>query len=195
MRWYPEDDLPAIPNLITLSRLFLTPYIVLAILNRQYPQALFALMIAGITDALDGFLARTFHWTTDVGAVIDPIADKILLVSIYVALGLTGEIPLWVMYVVFARDLLIALGSVVAVLFTSLRDFRPAVWGKISTLLQITTAVFVLAGNAFSELHPGALLIVFFRLTTLAAAWSCVHYYWRALRALSSTSAATAPPA
>ncbi|MCX6621228.1 MAG: CDP-alcohol phosphatidyltransferase family protein [Acidobacteria bacterium] len=182
--------MPAIPNLITLARLFLTPYIVLAILNREYPQALLALIVAGISDGLDGYLARTFRWTTDVGAVLDPIADKILLCGIYLALGLTDVVPVWLMYVVFARDLLIALGAVVAVLFTRLRQFQPSIWGKLSTFLQILTAVMALAGSAFSELHAGELLTVAVRLTTLAAIWSCCHYYYRGIRILSRHPAA-----
>lgn len=185
--------MPAIPNLITLARLFLTPYIVLAILNREYPQALAALLVAGLTDAADGLLARRFQWTSDVGAVLDPIADKILLVTIYIALGLTNEIPVWLMVVVFSRDLLIALGSAAAVLFTRLRDFRPSVWGKISTALQIATAVLVLAGNAISELHSASLLTILFRLTAMAAVWSCIHYYWRGIRVLTAAGAAAAP--
>jgi cardiolipin synthase len=182
--------LPAIPNLITLARLFLTPYIVLAIFNREYPQALIALVVAGMTDALDGYLARTFHWTSDVGALLDPIADKVLLCGIYLALGLTNVVPMWFMCVVFARDLLIALGAGVAVLFTRLRYFRPSVWGKISTFLQILTAVLALAGSAFSELHSDTLLTILIRLVTLAAIWSCGHYYYRGIRTLSGSPAA-----
>lgn len=187
--------MPAIPNLITLARLFLTPYIVVAILNRQHVQALLALLIAGATDGLDGFLARRFRWATDVGAVLDPVADKILLVAVYVGLGLTREIPIWLMFIVLVRDLLIALGSVAAVLFTRLRDFRPSVWGKISTFLQITTAVGVLAGRAFPDLYASGLLIILYRLTAMAAIWSCIHYYWRGVRTITSGCAATVPQA
>ncbi len=80
-------------------------------------------------------------------------------------------------------------------LFTRLRDFRPSVWGKISTFLQISTAVIVLGGQAFPELYARSLLIILFRLTTMAAIWSCIHYYWRGVRTITSGCAATVPQA
>jgi len=179
--WYPKADLPVIPNLITIARLLLTPYIVLAILSHEFPQAFLALVAAGLTDGLDGFLARQCGWTSDLGAFLDPLADKVLLCSVFLALGFTGVVPMWLVYIVFGRDVLIALGALAAYLFTPLRNFRPSAWGKISTFLQIFTAVVAVASHAFWAEHAGAMLTLLVRLTTIAALWSCVHYYYRSI--------------
>jgi cardiolipin synthase len=177
--------LPAIPNILTIARLLLTPFIVLGILNHEYLQALLLLIPAGISDGLDGYLARRFHWTSTLGGFLDPAADKILLCGIYMALCLTGVLPMWLLYLVFGRDLMIVVGTGVAVLFTRLRSFRPSVWGKISTTLQIVTAVQALSGAAFSELSEPKLTVILVRLTAMATLWSGLHYYWRAFTMLS----------
>ncbi len=95
------------PNLFTLLRLLLTPFVAAAILNGQHGRAITLFFIAGASDAIDGFLARRLGSSTRVGAYFDPIADKILLVAIYLALGWVHAIPRWMVALVFARDLLI----------------------------------------------------------------------------------------
>jgi len=129
-----------IPNLVTLIRLVLAPFVAMAILNSAYPLAIGLFFTAGITDIIDGALARKMDDTSLFGAYLDPIADKILLSVIYLALALVHDIPWWMLGVVFGRDLLILGMAAYGLLFTSIRKFPPSVWGKISTFFQISAA-------------------------------------------------------
>ena len=96
-----------LPNFFTVIRLLLTPFILEALWKFQFRKALVLVLIAGATDALDGYLARQFGWTTRLGAYLDPIADKLLLVSVYIMLGVDRAIPYWLVWVVLGRDVLI----------------------------------------------------------------------------------------
>ena len=169
-----------LPNLFTLARLALTPFIALAILGENYGRALALFFAAGVSDAFDGFLARRLGEATRFGAYLDPIADKILLVVIYLSLGSDGAIPWWMVGVVFGRDLLI-LGMVAwGLLFTSVRRFPPSVWGKISTFLQILAALFVM-GERYGIAVPAMAALWLMIAGTL---WSGIHYAWRGLQLL-----------
>lgn len=137
-----------LPNLFTLVRLFLAPFIAHAILRGSWAESIVLFFLAGISDAVDGFLARRLHASTAVGAYFDPIADKILLAVIYISLGVARAIPWWMVAVVFGRDLLILAMAAYALLFTSLRRFPPSVWGKISTFLQISAALVVMGARS-----------------------------------------------
>ncbi len=119
----------------------LVPFVAADILHGQWTRALILLFAAGFTDVIDGFLARRFGQPTRVGAYFDPIADKILLVAIYIALGAAQAIPRWMVALVFGRDLLILGMAAYGLLFTSVRKFPPSVWGKISTFFQIAAAL------------------------------------------------------
>lgn len=126
-----------LPNLLTLLRLVMTLPIGWLLLEQRYAAALLWFALAGASDALDGFLARRFGWVSHFGSIIDPLADKLLLVTSYLCLGIAGAIPLWLVAVVLGRDLLLVGG---AILYRSLRGpFRisPSWLGKLSTLLQI----------------------------------------------------------
>lgn len=129
------------PNLLTAIRLALTPLIALALLDGKYGRALVLFFVAGVSDAFDGFLARKLGETTRFGAYLDPVADKILLASIYLSLGFAGAMPWWMVGIVFGRDLLILSMVAWGLLFTSVRRFPPSIWGKISTFLQILAAL------------------------------------------------------
>ncbi|MGE0523903.1 MAG: CDP-alcohol phosphatidyltransferase family protein, partial [Variibacter sp.] len=96
-----------LPNLITLARILLVPVVVWAITSGEMLVAFIVFVVAGISDAVDGFLAKHFNMTTEIGAYLDPLADKVLLVSIYVALGIAGNIPRWLVILVVSRDLMI----------------------------------------------------------------------------------------
>src|ERR1017187_2803472 len=119
-----------LPNLFTLARLLLAPVIVCAILNRRAFAALAIFAVAAATDVIDGYLARQFGAATAAGAFLDPIADKLLLTGVYIALALAGSVPWWLVGVIFARDLFILASAAVALLATKLRAFPPSVWGK-----------------------------------------------------------------
>jgi cardiolipin synthase len=165
-----------IPNALCAVRLALTPFIVLRILAIDFEAALWLLAVAGITDALDGFLARRFNWTTRVGLVLDPIADKFLLGSTYLALGAVDALPWWLVALVFGRDLLLLAGTALLMLMTDRRNFPPSIWGKLSTVLQIVTGIWALIAWV-----PDLLL----GLTALATALSGILYISSGARELS----------
>jgi cardiolipin synthase len=166
-----------LPNLFTLARLVLAPFIASDILHGHYGRAIILLFAAGFTDVIDGFLARRFEISTNVGAYFDPIADKILLSVIYVALGLAGAMPWWMVAVVFGRDLLILAMAGYGLLFTSLRKFPPSVWGKISTFFQIAAALVVMGARAGIP-APVTLAL---SLMLVATVVSGLHYIWRGI--------------
>jgi cardiolipin synthase len=173
-----------LPNFFTLVRLFLTPFIGRAILTSDYRNALVLCLIAGASDALDGYLARRLHEVTAAGAYLDPIADKILLSVVYISLGISRAMPWWMVVVVFARDVLILGMAAYALLFTSIRSFPPSIWGKMSTLLQIVAALAVIAAHGVSGL-PVALALWLMIAGTIVSGF---HYAWRGVSILSSKS-------
>ena len=149
-----RPPLPArslLPNLLSLSRVLLAPFAVRAVLLGQWRQAVVIFAAAGITDVLDGFLARWWRVSTQLGAYLDPAADKILLSATFVALGSARALPWWLVGIVLARDLLILAGAGVAMLTRRRRDFPPSVWGKLSTFLQSAAAGAAILARAWPE--------------------------------------------
>lgn len=171
-----------LPNLLTLSRLLITPLVALSILGGAYGQALGWLIAAGITDGLDGWLARRFGWSTRVGALLDPVTDKLLLVTVYVAMGIAGIVPKWLVALVLGRDVLILAFAGVALLLTTQRSFSPSRWGKLSTLIQILTGLLAIGSRAFGSavLETSAHGMVF--VTAAVTLWSGIDYGLRAAR-------------
>jgi cardiolipin synthase len=173
-----------LPNLFTLARLVLAPFVAADILHHRYSRAIVLFFLAGISDVIDGFLARRLQASTPAGAYFDPIADKILLSVIYVSLGLAGAIPWWMVAVVFGRDVLILAMAAYGLLFTTLRKFPPSVWGKISTFFQIAAALVVMGARA------GIAAPVTFALCLMVVGTivSGLHYMWRAVLLLRQTA-------
>ncbi|HWY47611.1 MAG TPA: CDP-alcohol phosphatidyltransferase family protein [Bryobacteraceae bacterium] len=169
-----------LPNLFTLARLVLTPFVVLAILNGHYERAIILFFAAGISDVIDGFLARRLGESSAAGAYFDPVADKILLSAIYIALGVAHAIPWWMVALVFARDILILAMAAYGLLFTSVRKFPPSVWGKISTFLQIAAALVVMGAR---DGIPTPVDLALW-LMVAGTAWSGVHYIWQGIHIL-----------
>jgi cardiolipin synthase len=167
----------SLPNLFTLARLLLTPFVVLAILNASYGRAIVLFFLAGISDVVDGFLARRLGESTPAGAYFDPVADKILLSAIYIALGIAHAIPWWMVGLVFARDILILAMAAYGLLFTSVRKFPPSVWGKISTFLQIAAALVVMGAR---DGIPAPVDLALW-LMVGGTIWSGVHYVWQGI--------------
>jgi cardiolipin synthase (CMP-forming) len=148
--WYPDAlSLAFIPNLVTLVRVFLTPVVIVAVVRAEYTSALWIFLAAGLTDGLDGWIARRFRWTSRVGAYLDPVADKLLLSGVFIALGLVEIVPWWLVGIVFGRDVAILAGAAVVFVVTGNRNFPPSVWGKASTLVQIVTLLALLAQPAW----------------------------------------------
>ncbi|HEV2302544.1 MAG TPA: CDP-alcohol phosphatidyltransferase family protein [Stellaceae bacterium] len=134
-----------LPNLITLGRLMLVPLAVWLIVNGRYGMAFWVLVLAGISDALDGYIAKRFDRRTQLGALLDPIADKALLVSLYVTLGIAGQLPSWLVILVVFRDAMIVGGFVLIQSIVAPHRFDPLYISKLNTLLQIALVGFVLA--------------------------------------------------
>jgi cardiolipin synthase len=139
-----------IPNLITIGRLVLVPLIVWLIVAGEHTAAFWVFVLAGVSDAVDGFLARQFRMWSDLGAYLDPIADKALLVSLYITCTLLGQIPAWLTILVVSRDVLIIGGVVLAWMLDQPFAIRPRMISKVNTGFQIALIAAVLADNAFS---------------------------------------------
>ena len=134
-----------LPNSITLGRLLSVPIAVYLIMHSAYLAAFLLFLLAGVSDALDGYLAKRNNQTTELGAILDPLADKVLLVSVYATLGLQGSLPNWVVMLVIFRDLLIVSGVVILFLVRLDVKMRPLIVSKINTATQIALAALVLA--------------------------------------------------
>ena|SRR5437762_145071 len=166
-----------LPNLITLGRLALAPAFVLVLMDGNYTAALVLFFVAGVSDGMDGLIAKRFHYESRLGAILDPAADKILLVSAYVVLTVLGHLPVWLVVVVAFRDLLIVGGYL---LYTSMYGpvhMRPSTLSKLNTLVQLGLVVAVLAEQAAARYFPEAIqaLVYAVFVTTVA---SGAHYLW-----------------
>jgi cardiolipin synthase len=139
----------SIPNIITLGRIILVPVIVWAIVSSQMEVAFAIFVIAGVSDAVDGFLAKRFNMTSELGALLDPLADKALLVSIYVALGIWGAVPSWLVILVVSRDIMIVAAVIVSWLFDKPVEIKPLMVSKLNTGAQVAFAALVLASLGF----------------------------------------------
>lgn len=137
--------------MLTLVRLVFVPFVAIAILERRFDIALGIFIIAGLSDGLDGLLARWLKQRTQLGEYLDPIADKLLLSTLFLVLSGTRHLPWWVTVMVFSRDLGILLISAVLYMTTSLRDFRPSVLGKLNTVAQIVTILLALMLGVWPE--------------------------------------------
>lgn len=138
-----------IPNLISIARLLLVPLIVWLIVAGQHHLAFWVFVVAGISDAVDGFIARTFDLRSDLGTYLDPIADKALLVSIYISLAYVEAIPPWLAILVVSRDLLIVGAVVLSWMLGEPMGTKPHWVSKVNTVLQIAFAALVLGDLAF----------------------------------------------
>lgn len=157
-----------IPNLFTFARLALTPVIILSIRGGRHIEALALFFLAAVTDVLDGWTARRLHVATPVGAYFDPIADKGLLSGVYFALAWAGIVPWWLVAIIFGRDIFILLGVGIVMFFTPVRRFPPSVWGKVSTFVQIDTAIAWMVRDAFP--------LPFFIAASSFFLWLCVGF-------------------
>ena len=143
-----------LPNAITITRFLLVPVVVWAIAARQMQIAFWLFAAAAISDMLDGFLAKHFRMTSELGAHLDPLADKAMLVSIYVMLAIGRTLPLWLVIAVVSRDLMILAAIMVSWLMDQPLKIRPLMVSKVNTLAQFLLAALVLATGAFG-IDPG----------------------------------------
>src|SRR5271169_5126716 len=138
-----KSQLLTAPNQITLLRLIFIPFVIITVLDGNWPWALGLLIAAALSDALDGLLARTLHQQTLLGQYLDPLADKLLLSSLFLVLSFVKKIPWKFTIVVFSRDLCIVATAVVLYATVGFRDFRPSFFGKLNTACQISAVFFV----------------------------------------------------
>lgn len=170
--------LRAAPNLLTFLRLCLVPFIVLVILQDHYRIAFGIFLLAGLTDGLDGYLARKLNQITVLGHYLDPVADKLLLSTLFLALHHEGLISRAVTVLVFGRDLGIL--TVAAILYATMgmRSFPPSIFGKINTLVQIVAVTTVLMGRFYNPFFISFIRTWSLRATVLFTVLSGFHYAW-----------------
>lgn len=176
----------AAPNLLTLARLFALPFLVILILDHRWEAGFALMMIAGITDAFDGLLARWLDQHTRLGQYLDPIADKLLLSTLFITLTTVGLIPRYVTVLVFSRDLGILLISTLMFVTNTLKDFRPSWLGKVNTFLQIVAVVCVMASQVWPIPHLPAVDWAMLRVIAVLAPVSAAQYAWLVVRRVST---------
>ena len=138
-----------LPNFITLGRVISVPFVFWLLLSGEAKAAFLLFVAAGVSDAVDGFLAKRFNWQTPLGAYLDPLADKLLIVSIYIALGARDQIPLWLVIAVVSRDVLILTAVMLSWLLDHPVVIKPLLVSKLNTAAQLILASTVLADEGF----------------------------------------------
>jgi len=142
-----------IPNLITILRVLLVPIFIIYMINDKTLGSLIIFVIASASDALDGFIARVFHKKSDLGAYLDPLADKILLIAAYITLAILKMIPAWLAVLIISRDVIILLGVLILYLNRYPVKIHPSLLSKSTTCLQIATILMILS-NSYLNLEP-----------------------------------------
>jgi len=178
-----------IPNLLTLLRILLVPVFVILLIQGQFLKAILVFVLAGLTDALDGFLARVLHQKTDLGLYLDPLADKALIVTSFVTLSVMGLIPPWLSVLVISRDFIILLGISVMTLMAIPFEIKPAVVSKVTTALQLLTVFVVLVLTYLQGPERDGRVFFLFWLTGALTVISGLNYIMRGLRFVSQDAA------
>jgi cardiolipin synthase len=178
-------------NQLTILRMAFIPAFVILVVYNQLGWAFLIFLLAGITDGLDGLIARLLHQKTTLGALLDPIADKLLLTSSFVILsvkdlGLSNILPLWLTITVISRDIFLVTSALIIMLSTGHRNFPPSFYGKASTLIQLVTVTFVLFLNYKS--YTTQWLLLLYILTGAITIISGIHYIYRVRKILPKSS-------
>ncbi len=176
-----------LPNFLTLIRILTIPFFLVYLAYHRYWEALIIFIIGGVTDFLDGLAARLMRQETALGAYLDPVADKLLVFSSFLMLGLIDAIPTWLAVVVISRDILLLLGyGIVYLLVEERLEIRPSLIGKSSTMLQLLTLGVALALLHDPEMLPDWAFTILIALTAIASVVSGLHYLYRGLMWLQS---------
>ena len=179
-----SDKILTIPNLLTLVRMALIPVFASLLYYGRYEWALFTFFFAGVSDGIDGFVARKFNQSSSLGTILDPIADKLLMTTAFIILTLPHvlpadnkhfPVPFWVTASVIGRDVLIIVVAMAIFIMTDFRGFKPSIWGKISTFVQISAIGIILIACIFPQ-YSGWYLQPIYTLTAALAFISGVHY-------------------
>lgn len=179
-----HGPLRQIPNLITLARLLAVPVTVYLILLGELVPAFWIFFAAGISDAVDGLIAKRLNLVSEIGAYLDPLADKALLMGVFVTLGYVGQVPIWLVILIVFRDLLIVGGAILFQTLTHSLQVQPLFISKVNTAAQITLAAVVLArpalGVALDEV-PEILTLIVAMTTFLSGAAYVIKWGWMAV--------------
>jgi cardiolipin synthase len=171
-----------VPNVLTLLRLIAIPAFLILLVDGRAAPALAVFIAAGVTDALDGAIARLTDQKTKLGAIMDPAADKLLLLSAFIALSFMNQVPRWLTIVVLSRDAIIVLGYFLLFIMTHRTiDVRPTVVGKLGTFLQLLAVTLVLVDLAYPRVVPVVLLPPVFFAGALVTAAAGIQYMVRGL--------------
>ena len=185
------------PNQLTLLRMIFLPFIIINLLGNHHVTALLLFMLAGLSDGLDGLLARTLKQQTQLGQYLDPIADKLLMSTMFLVLSIVHKIPWKYTIVVFSRDISILAVSAVLYAIAGLRDFRPSIFGKANTAAQVAAVFFVLLYDMEPVRWVWIMRVVLLRAVFYFTIISAIHYVFlvqKRLRAASHTSAQASIP-
>jgi cardiolipin synthase len=183
------NPLRSAPNVLTLLRICLAPFLVAAILEGHYVLSFVLFIAAGLTDALDGTLARVLKQRSTFGAYLDPVADKLLLSTLFLVLLYKGLMPVTVTVLVFGRDVGILLVSALLYAAAGRRDFNPSLWGKANTLAQIAAVAAVLLYQLTHAYWVAAFRTVALDATMALTVISGLHYAWVVSRRSGATAA------
>ena len=166
-----------IPNIITAFRFLLVPPVVILLLQDRFAAALVVFGVAGLSDGLDGFLAKRYDWRSRLGGLLDPLADKLLLVSSFLTLGWLGWIPLWLVALVILRDLVIVTGAIFYHMRIEQLEAEPTMASKLNTVTQILLVLAVMFSLGIKTLPAQWIDILLYSVlaTTL---WSGFDYIW-----------------
>jgi cardiolipin synthase len=166
-----------LPNLITTLRIAAAPVLILLLKDEEYGAALALFVAAGISDGLDGLIAKRLNYMSRLGAILDPVADKLMLVSTYVMLAWLGQLPFWLVLAVVSRDALIVGGYLVYTTLYGQVEMRPSIFSKLNTIAQIALVAAVLVQAAGLAAFPWFIAgLVWMVLTTTVG--SGLHYLW-----------------
>ena len=170
-------NISQLPNMITISRIGMAPVLILLLKDQQYAASLAVFVVAGISDGLDGYIAKRFNFVSRLGSILDPLADKTLLVSSYVMLTFLDHVPFWLMLTVAFRDLFIIGGYIIYTSMIGQVQLRPSGLSKFNTFMQIALVIVILAQQALHLVYSPLVDVLIYAvlLTTVA---SGVHYLW-----------------
>ena len=172
-----------LPNILTLIRVLLIPFFVIFIINKNFQWAFFAFAIAGITDGVDGLLARITHQRTELGAYLDPIADKLLLSSAFISLAIIEFLPSWLVVIVITRDVIILVGFLVMWLTNYHPEINPSLLSKMTTAFQIITILLVLMIGYSPTFQQLSVIAIYS--TAILTILSGLHYIYTGARILN----------
>lgn len=177
-----------VPNQITFLRLGFLPIFLILIAYDHYRWALLVLVVAGLSDGIDGLLARSLNQRSSLGAYLDPIADKLLLSSSFLILAFKNQLAWWLAIIVLSRDVLILIVAVVILLVSGYRPFPPSIYGKLTTAVEIILVFLVVFSAAYPNYHVGVLNHFLVYAVTVLSISSGLHYSFTTARHLSSST-------